>query len=151
MESQIDDIWHYRYRQKYSFKLWISTYRLVLPFTAPPAFLDVSKYDETIVLKEGQSTAIEIPFAANPQPEVSWEFNKGALPRGKRFTSDTIYNMTSLCIGRAEAKDAGTYSVVLENQYGKVTLNIKLKVIGKCKMLKWIVSFHIFFENISQR
>ena len=102
-----------------------------LTIEAPPAFFNVDKYKDTIVLKEGTSIAIELPFNANPQPTVDWSFNKGAIPKGKRFTSDTIWNMTSLCIGRAEVKDSGTYTVTMANSVGKAVLSIKVLVLGR--------------------
>ncbi len=105
-------------------------YRNIL-FTAPPAFaFDINQYKETIYLKEGQSTTIEIPFAGNPQPTAKWTFNGGSIPTSKRFMPDTIWNFASLCIGHAEVNDSGSYDLTLENKYGKVTISIKVKVTG---------------------
>ncbi len=87
-------------------------------------------------MKEGESTAIEVPFTASPQPEVRWEHNHRTLRPSKRVTMDSIHNMTSLCIGRAELDDAGTYSLTMENTHGKVSLNIKVIVVGKCLLTK---------------
>jgi len=39
--------------------------------------------------------------------------------------------MTSACIGHVEMADAGTYTVTLENPFGKSTCSIKVKVFGK--------------------
>ena len=89
-------------------------------------------FKETLVLKEGQSISIEIPYNANPQPKVTWQFNSGPVPITKNLTVDTIRNMTSLCIGHAQAQNAGKYTVNLENPYGKETLT--LSVIVLCKL-----------------
>jgi hypothetical protein len=100
--------------------------------SAPPVFMyDESKFKDKIILKAGTSTAWEIPFAACPQPKVKWAVNGDPIPMTSRFVVDVIYNMTSLCIGRAEPKDSGNYTLTLENQHGKCTLSIKLIVIGE--------------------
>lgn len=81
-------------------------------------------------MKEGESTAIEVPFTANPQPEVRWTHNKNPVKPSKRLTLDSIRNMTSLCIGRVENEDAGNYVLTLENPYGKVSITVKIVVLG---------------------
>ena len=50
-----------------------------------------------------------------------------------RIKVDTIYNMASLSIGRAEFDDAGEYSLVLGNIHGNVRLNIKVTILGENK------------------
>jgi len=78
---------------------------------------------------------MEIPFTASPAPKVTWELNRKTLEPSRRVTVDAITNMTSVCIGHVQMCDAGTYTVTLENQYGKVTLNIKVTVYGKfCRL-----------------
>ena len=39
--------------------------------------------------------------------------------------------MTALTITRAKTSDAGTYTLLLENQFGKASLNVKVKVIDR--------------------
>ena len=109
--------------------------KATLSVAAPPVFTIDDRYKDTLVLKEGDSTAIEIPFSANPQPRVTWQFNKERIPFERRFTTDVIWNMTSLCIGRAQVNDSGNYDVTLENPHGKVTMTIKVIVKGKCRLL----------------
>ena len=92
---------------------------------APPVFL-TDKYNEKLVLKQGDSVAMELPFNANPQPAVAWEFNHKPVSLSRRVTKDTIRNMTSLCLGHVVPTDAGTYTCKLENQYGKATMDIKV-------------------------
>ena len=46
--------------------------------------------ETTLTLPVGGSTAVELPFAASPQPRVTWSFNGGKLPDAKRFKTDTI-------------------------------------------------------------
>lgn len=91
----------------------------------------MDRIQDTLTLKEGDSVAIEIPYTGAPQPKVTWEFERKPLETSRRLTVDVIRNMTSACIGHVEMKDAGTYTVTLENQFGKVTLSIRVKVFGE--------------------
>lgn len=86
---------------------------------------------DSLTLKEGETIILELPYTASPAPRVTWEFNGQPLVAGRRVTVDVIRNMTSACIGRVEMSDAGTYSVTLENPYGKITHSIRVKVFGQ--------------------
>ena len=99
-------------------------------FIAPPT-ITTSKYDETIQLREGDSVALEVPFKANPQPKVTWKFEKQPITPNRRLALDVIRNMTSLCIGHVKVKDSGKYTLDLQNEFGLVTLNIKVNVLGR--------------------
>lgn len=89
------------------------------------------KYQETVVLNAGQSTAFEIPFSGNPQPKVTWMFNDGQLPDAKRMEAETIYNMTTVRLGHVIRGDSGNYTVKLENTNGVAEITIKLLVLGR--------------------
>lgn len=97
--------------------------------SAPPKFVK-SEIEDTLTLKAGASTAIELPFTANPQPKVTWQYNGGKLPDPKRMKYDIIYNMTSFTLAKAQRKDAGDYSVTLENEFGKGKITVKIIVLG---------------------
>jgi titin len=58
---------------------------------------------------------------------------------------DIIRNMTSLCIGHVKVNDSGTYKLILENEHGKTTLNIKVKVVGRPSMPQ---NLHV--ENVKE-
>jgi len=98
--------------------------------TVPPRFTK-ELAERTLTLPVGSSTAIELPFAASPQPTVTWSFNGGKLPDPKRFKTDTITAMTSLTMAKLVRKDAGKYSVLVENEHGKCELDVTLLVLGK--------------------
>lgn len=98
-------------------------------YLAPPRFTN-SSLEDTLTLKTGQSTAIEIPFSGNPQPKVKWTFNGGKYTDPKRIKDETIYNMTSLTLAKVKRKDAGKYSVTLENEYGQATISVNINVLG---------------------
>ena len=88
------------------------------------------KYKETVVLKVGASTVLELPFSAHPMPEVSWTYKKKPLALSKRLKVETIIGMTALTLSKAVRKDSGTYSLTLQNEFGKATLSVKVIVIG---------------------
>ena len=82
-------------------------------------------------LRAGQSAAVEVPFCAAPQPRVRWSFEGLTLHESRRIRVDTVYNMTSLVITKAEKSDAGTYSLHLDNPFGSANLNIRVIVLGE--------------------
>lgn len=87
--------------------------------------------EKTITLRVGQSTAVEIPFCASPQPKVTWTYNGGKLPDPKRIKTDTINNMTSMTMAKVIRKDSGKYAVAMENELGKCDLVITVIVLGQ--------------------
>lgn len=95
----------------------------------PQLFLD-KQFEEEVVLKAGQSTAFEISFKGNPQPKATWTYNNEPLPQEKRIESETIYNMTTLRLGKVKRSDTGNYTLTLDNSAGKVSITIKLTVLG---------------------
>ena len=95
-----------------------------------PKFTREDLYSEALVLKAGQSAAVEVPFCA-PQPRVRWNFEGLTLHESRRIQLDTVYNMTSLTITKAEKSDAGTYSLHLDNPFGSARLDVKVIVLGK--------------------
>ena len=88
------------------------------------------EYKDKLVLKAGASAVIKIPFSASPQPIVVWKYKGGHLPDARRFRKETVAGMTSLSMSKVTKKDAGDYSMVLQNQLGKATFSIKLVVQG---------------------
>lgn len=96
-----------------------------------PPTLGKHDYEDRLVLKTGTSAAIEIPFSANPQPTCTWKYKNGKLPDTRRFKTDEITNMTSITMSKVKRSDSGMYSLLLENEHGKVTFKIEIVVLGK--------------------
>lgn len=105
----------------------------------PPKIFVDKKYQETVILHAGQSTAFEIPFTGNPQPKVTWTFKDGPLPDAKRMEAETIYNMTTVRLGHVIRSDSGNYTVKLENTNGIAEITIKLLVLGESS---FVLSIH---------
>ena len=87
--------------------------------------------EDQLILKAGQSTAIELPFSGNPPPKVTWSYNDGPLPDARRTKEETSKTVTSLILAKVIRKDAGRYKVSLENEHGKASFGIKVIVIGE--------------------
>ena len=87
-------------------------------------------YGDKLVLKAQASAVIEIPFSASPEPSVEWKYKGGRLTDTRRFREETVPGMTSLSMSKVTKKDAGDYSMMLENALGKATFTIKLIVQG---------------------
>jgi len=99
---------------------------------AAPVLGKVSEnYAAGLTLHVGKSTVVEVPFSGAPQPSATWKWNGQKLPDPARTKADTLQNTTTLTLNRVERSDAGTYSLLLENNTGKATFAIKVKVIGK--------------------
>ena len=99
-------------------------------FTVPPTISEHT-YKEKIILKAGQSTAIEIPFVGSPQPSVEWKYKNGKLPDSKRFKVDTVSGLTSMTMAKVIRSDTGKYSVQLANEHGNATFEIDVTVLGE--------------------
>jgi len=88
-------------------------------------------YAAGLTLHAGKSTIIEVPFTGAPQPSITWKWNGQKLPDPTRTTAQSLHNMTTLTLNRIERSDAGTYTLLLENNAGKATFAVKVKVIGE--------------------
>ena len=82
-------------------------------------------------MKAGTSKPVDIPFTANPQPEVTVAFNDGAVRDTQRIAVTSAENKSVLAFGDAERADSGQYTVTLSNEFGKATGTINLTVLGK--------------------
>jgi len=91
----------------------------------------MDKYLEPLVLRAGTSAAVEVPFAGSPQPKVTWMVGGQLLRDVRRVHVETIHNLTTLVISRAERSDAGTYTLNLDNQFGTSHLTVQVTVLGQ--------------------
>ena len=121
----------------------------MLSISAPPKFTFAS-LEDSMTLKAGQSTAIEIPFSGNPQPKVTWTFNGGKFTDAKRIKDETIYGMTSLVLTKVIRKDAGKYTVTMANEFGKASFTITINVLGKFRS-RFLKSFISIFRIWNSR
>lgn len=114
---------------KCSYKNEETTGELII--NTPPTCKLPKKYESGIILKVGQAFVIEIPFQGCPQPSVKWHLNEKPITDVTRITVDTIFNMTSLSLSKAKKSDTGNFTLILENKHGKISINVKVKVIDR--------------------
>lgn len=98
--------------------------------TAPPKLLDC-KLEDTIYMKVGSTTILEVPYSCFPKPTVSWTFKDGPMPDKKRFKEETILGMTCMTLGKVVRTDSGTYKVVIKNELGSLEKSVKVIVQGQ--------------------
>ena len=93
------------------------------------------KFEDTIVLKAGASTVVEVPFTASPKPSIKWTWKspvEGAPETSPRFKPDTaMAGLTSLPLSKVKREDAGDYTVVIANELGDVSVTVHLIVLDK--------------------
>ncbi|VDL91668.1 unnamed protein product [Schistocephalus solidus] len=92
------------------------------------------KFEDTIILKAGASTVVEVPFMASPKPTVEWTWKspvEGSQPTKPRFKPDVAAGLTSLPLGKVKREDAGDYTVVIANELGESTVTVHLIVLDK--------------------
>lgn len=93
------------------------------------------EFHDSITLKAGASTVIEIPFVAIPKPTVKWTWRslvEGSVETSPRFSPETaVAGMTSIPLGKVKREDAGDYRVVISNELGEVSVTVRLIVMDK--------------------
>lgn len=93
------------------------------------------KFEDTIVLKAGGSTVVEVPFTASPKPSIKWTWKspvEGASETSPRFKPETaMAGLTSLPLSKVKREDAGDYKVEIANELGDVSVTVHLIVLDK--------------------
>jgi len=84
--------------------------------------VNVGEYEE-VKIGEGEGINISVEFTGKPAPLATW-VREGGLP--DEATVTTTEESTTLAIETAESKHAGTYGLVLENEYGAQTAAFKV-------------------------
>lgn len=106
----------------------------MLLVVAPTLHLS-EKWEDTIVLKAGGSSVVEVPFTASPKPSIKWTWKstvEGASETSPRFKPETaMAGLTSLPLSRVKREDAGDYKVEIENELGSVSVTVHLVVLDK--------------------
>lgn len=107
---------------------------LILFLVAPLLRLS-DKFEDTIILKSGASSVVEVPFVASPKPIVKWTWKpatEGSGETSPRFKPDTaVAGLTSLPLGKVKREDAGDYTVTIVNELGEVSVTVHLIVLDK--------------------
>lgn len=100
--------------------------------TAPKIFLDAF-YKDTITIKRGTPLLIEVAFSAHPLPDASWLINDEPLKTtDSRMKSEIFKNrQVNFNLTNTQRSDSGTYTLTLQNAFGKENCNIKVIVLDR--------------------
>ena len=101
-------------------------------FKVPPT-LKVDKYlDKTLEIKTGAKAEFDVPFTGCPRPKFTVTFNGKELPDANRMKllEPAKESKVVLQITNGIRSDSGVYTLVAENECGKVTGELRLLVKG---------------------
>uniref|UniRef100_A0A3B3Q9G4 Titin n=1 Tax=Paramormyrops kingsleyae TaxID=1676925 RepID=A0A3B3Q9G4_9TELE len=88
--------------------------------------VDVTR-KSTLIVKDGSSFTLTVPFKGKPVPNVIW--NKADVDLRVRASIDTSDTCTSITVEQATRNDSGKYTVSLQNVAGTSTLTLVVKVL----------------------
>ena len=92
-----------------------------------PVFEISNEMRKTLIVKDGSSFTLTVPFRGKPVPNVMW--NKADVDLRVRASIDTRDTCTSVTVEQATRNDSGKYTVTLQNVAGKSTLTLVVKVL----------------------
>ena len=72
-----------------------------------------------------------VDYLGEPEPEVSWIFKDTVLAKGDRTNIENTDHHTEFSLSNAKRKDAGMYTLKVENRNGKDEETVELVVLGK--------------------
>uniref|UniRef100_UPI00398F2372 immunoglobulin-like and fibronectin type III domain-containing protein 1.1 n=1 Tax=Pristiophorus japonicus TaxID=55135 RepID=UPI00398F2372 len=103
----------------------LDNYVLAMPPPVCPKFILDGTVKSYMIIKEGNSIRVQMPFQASPPPEVIWL--KDGLPLLKQATVTSTGDGTQLFIPIAQRSDSGIYSITLKNFYGQETFSFEIR------------------------
>uniref|UniRef100_A0A667WX56 Titin n=1 Tax=Myripristis murdjan TaxID=586833 RepID=A0A667WX56_9TELE len=93
-----------------------------------PVFDISNEMRKTLIVKDGSSFTMTVPFRGKPVPSVTW--TKADVDLRVRAVIDTTDTFTSITVEKATRNDSGKYTITLSNVAGtsSVTLNVRMVV-----------------------
>ncbi|XP_036400675.1 titin-like [Megalops cyprinoides] len=92
-----------------------------------PVFEISNEMRKTLIIKDGSSFNLTVPFRGKPVPNVMW--NKADVDLRVRASIDTTDTSTSITVEQATRDDSGKYTVTLQNVAGTSALTLVVKVL----------------------
>ncbi|XP_036007122.1 titin-like [Fundulus heteroclitus] len=92
-----------------------------------PRFNISPEMRKTLLVKDGCSFTLTVPFIGKPAPSVSWE--KAGVDLRVRGLIHTSNLITSITVEQATRDDSGKYTVKLQNVAGSATLTLNVRVL----------------------
>ncbi|XP_069797785.1 immunoglobulin-like and fibronectin type III domain-containing protein 1 [Narcine bancroftii] len=105
--------------------LELDNYVLAMPPPVSPKFRLDDSVKSFMIVKEGNSLQVQMPFQASPPPEVIWL--KDGLPLSKPATVTITNDRTQLFIPACQRCDSGIYSITLKNPFGQDSFSFEMR------------------------
>ncbi|TMS05862.1 Titin [Larimichthys crocea] len=82
---------------------------------------------KTLLVKDGSSFTLTVPFTGKPVPTVTWD--KADVDLRVRGLINTSSSVTSITVERATRDDSGKYIIKLQNVAGSASLTLSVRVL----------------------
>ncbi|XP_041650551.1 titin-like [Cheilinus undulatus] len=92
-----------------------------------PRFEISPEMRKTLLVKDGSSFTLTVPFTGKPAPSVTWD--KAGVDLRIRGLINTGNSVTSITVEGATRDDSGKYTVKLQNVAGSVSLTLNVRVL----------------------
>ncbi|XP_059829909.1 immunoglobulin superfamily member 22-like [Hypanus sabinus] len=96
-----------------------------MPPPASPRFLD-ARMPNSMVVRAGAALCINVGFSGSPSPNVIW-LKDGSPTKGREAITKGP-NMSQFLISSAQRSDSGIYKIMLKNDYGEKSHDIRIRV-----------------------
>ncbi|KAG8012533.1 Titin [Nibea albiflora] len=93
-----------------------------------PRFEVPTEMRKTLLVKDGSSFNLTVPFTGKPVPTVTWD--KADVDLRVRGLINTSTSVTSITVERATRDDSGKYIIKLQNVAGSASLTAECKSFG---------------------
>uniref|UniRef100_A0A3Q3XIQ0 Titin n=1 Tax=Mola mola TaxID=94237 RepID=A0A3Q3XIQ0_MOLML len=92
-----------------------------------PKFDVTAEMRKTLLVKDGSSFTLTVPFTGKPVPNVTWD--KADVDLRVRGLINTSSSVTSITVEGATRDDSGKYKVKLQNIAGSASLTLSVRVL----------------------
>ncbi|KAI4788997.1 hypothetical protein KUCAC02_035499, partial [Chaenocephalus aceratus] len=92
-----------------------------------PVFDISNEMRKTLIVKDGSSFTMKVPFRGKPIPSVSW--SKADVDLRVRAVIDTTDTFTSITLEKATRYDSGKYVITLSSVSGTASLTLNVRVL----------------------
>lgn len=92
-----------------------------------PVFDISNEMRKTLIVKDGSSFTLKVPFRGKPIPNVTWA--KPDIDLRVRAVIDTTDTFTSITLEKATRSDSGKYTVTLSSVAGTSSLTLNVRVL----------------------
>nr|XP_015207467.1 PREDICTED: myosin-binding protein C, slow-type isoform X8 [Lepisosteus oculatus] len=97
----------------------------------PKVHLESLNFPEnTVTVVAGNKLRLEVPISGEPTPRVVWmKGERVILETGARVRAESFQDHSTFTIDIAEREDTGNYKIMLQNEAGEDSAQIKIKVV----------------------